>query len=105
MPGPAQPPSAAFPASRTALLTCPLDCPDACRLKVTIGRSEAGEEQLLSVTGDSAHPYTQGFACAKTVHYPARQYHPERPLQPFKRVWARFPRLESWDLQSSAGEG
>ncbi|PTA67426.1 molybdopterin oxidoreductase family protein [Deinococcus arcticus] len=88
-------------ASREVLLTCPLDCPDACRLKVTLTRGEDGQERMSKLTGDPTHPVTRGFACAKTVHYPARANHPERPLYPLKRmnakteapVWQRV----SWD--------
>ncbi|MBZ9712415.1 molybdopterin oxidoreductase family protein [Deinococcus multiflagellatus] len=90
----------ALPA-RDVLLTCPLDCPDACRLKVTLTRGEDSQERMTKLTGDPAHPITRGFACAKTVHYPARANHPERPLYPLKRlnakteapVWGRV----SWD--------
>lgn len=88
--------------TRDVLLTCPLDCPDACRLKITLERGEDGRERAVKLTGDPNHPYTRGFACAKTVHYPERQNHPERPLFPLRRVnpksdpepqWARV----SWD--------
>lgn len=88
-------------ATRHALLTCPLDCPDACRLKVTFERQADGREKAVKVTGDPDHPYTRGFACAKTVHYPARQNHPERPLYPLRRVNAKTeePQWErvTWD--------
>ncbi|WP_027482223.1 molybdopterin oxidoreductase family protein [Deinococcus pimensis] len=84
------------PASRDVLLTCPLDCPDACRLRVTLQRGEDGAERAVKLTGDAAHPITRGFACAKTVHYPARQNHPDRPLYPLKRVGDDFVRV-SWD--------
>ncbi|WP_043800400.1 molybdopterin oxidoreductase family protein [Deinococcus gobiensis] len=89
-------------ATRDVLLTCPLDCPDACRLKVTVARGEDGRERAVKLTGDAAHPYTRGFACAKTVHYPARQNHPDRPLYPLRRVNAKtdaepvFERV-TWD--------
>ena len=88
--------------TRDVLLTCPLDCPDACRLKVTVGSEGGGPERMLKVTGDPAHPVTRGFACAKTVHYPARANHPERPLYPLRRVGKKtdpeptFERV-SWD--------
>ncbi|TSA80323.1 molybdopterin-dependent oxidoreductase [Deinococcus detaillensis] len=82
--------------SRQVLLTCPLDCPDACRLKVTIERGPDGIEKATKVTGDPDHPITRGFACAKTVHYPARQNHPERPLYPMKRVGGELVRI-SWE--------
>ncbi|PNY80979.1 molybdopterin oxidoreductase family protein [Deinococcus koreensis] len=76
----------ALPTTRDVLLTCPLDCPDACRLKVTVGRGEDGLERMTKLTGDANHPYTKGFACVKTVHYPSRANHPERPLYPMRRV-------------------
>lgn len=91
------------PAStRDVLLTCPLDCPDACRLRVTLSRGEDGLERAVKLTGDADHPYTRGFACAKTVHYPARQNHPDRPLYPMRRVGKKTdlaPRFErvTWD--------
>lgn len=88
--------------TRDVLLTCPLDCPDACRLKVTIERSNDGLERMVKVAGDPHHPITRGFACAKTVHYPARANHPERPLYPLRRVGKKTdtePRFErvTWD--------
>ncbi|GGJ37736.1 molybdopterin oxidoreductase family protein [Deinococcus roseus] len=81
---------------RDVILTCPLDCPDACRLKITLAPDETLGEKAVKVTGDPSHPFTQGFACAKTVHYPARQYHPDRPLYPLKRLGGDFVRI-SWD--------
>lgn len=88
--------------TRDVLLTCPLDCPDACRLKVTVGAGPDGTERMLKVTGDAGHPITRGFACAKTVHYPARANHPERPLYPLRRVGRKTdaaPQFErvTWD--------
>lgn len=87
-------------ATRTALLTCPLDCPDACRLKVIFAPDETGRERLVAVTGDPQHPYTRGFACAKTVHYPARQNHPERPLTPLRRVNPKTDPEPQWEAVS-----
>ncbi len=84
------------PASRDVLLTCPLDCPDACRLKVTLETGEDGVERMAKVGGDPDHVTTRGFACAKTVHYPARQNHPDRPLYPMKRIDGQLTRV-SWE--------
>lgn len=86
--------------TRDALLTCPLDCPDACRLKVTFAPDEAGRERLVKVTGDPQHPYTRGFACAKTVHYPARQNNPQRPLTPLKRINSKSDPVPQWQAVS-----
>lgn len=74
---------------------CPLDCPDACALHITV---ENGV--MTALTGNPAHPVTQGFACVKTHHYPARQNHPERLSVPLRRVGAKGEgRFEpvSWD--------
>ena len=78
----------ALPSSptRDVILTCPLDCPDACRLKITLETAADGVERMVKVGGDPDHLTTLGFACAKTVHYPARQNHQGRPLYPMKRV-------------------
>ncbi|WP_457631571.1 molybdopterin-containing oxidoreductase family protein [Oceanithermus sp.] len=61
--------------------TCPLDCPDRCRLLVTVE-----EGRVVRVGGDPDHPISRGFACAKTNHWPERQHHPERPLVPMRRA-------------------
>ncbi|HGY09049.1 MAG TPA: hypothetical protein ENK37_03195, partial [Oceanithermus profundus] len=39
-------------------VTCPLDCPDRCRLLVTVE-----EGRVVRVSGDPDHPTTRGFAC------------------------------------------
>ncbi|GAA5338749.1 molybdopterin oxidoreductase family protein [Thermus antranikianii] len=76
-----------------ARATCPLDCPDACSLLLTLE-----EGRLSRVEGDSRHPVTQGFACAKTYRYPERVR--ERLLYPMRRVGkkgeGRFERI-SWE--------
>ncbi len=55
---------------------------------------------MTRLGGDPSHPVTQGFACVKTRHYPARQNHPERLRVPLRRVGAkgegRFEAV-SWD--------
>ncbi|MDQ3458032.1 MAG: molybdopterin-dependent oxidoreductase [Deinococcota bacterium] len=75
--------------------TCPLDCPDACALLMTV---EDG--RVTKLEGNPGHPVTKGFACVKTVHYPARQNHKDRLRQPLKRLGdkgeGRFERV-SWD--------
>ena len=84
------------PSHRDVILTCPLDCPDACRLKIRLERDENARERAVKISGDPQHPITQGFACAKTVHYPARHYHPDRPLHPLKKVGGKFQRV-TWE--------
>lgn len=75
--------------------TCPLDCPDACSLLVTV---EDG--QMTKLEGNPDHPITKGFACVKMYPYPERQNHPERLTHPLKRVGAkgegRFERV-TWE--------
>ena len=74
---------------------CPLDCPDACAVRVTVE-----EGRVTRLEGDPDHPYTRGFACVKTHRYPERQNHPDRLLHPQVRVGAkgegRFARA-TWD--------
>lgn len=61
--------------------TCPLDCPDACRLLLSFE-----EGRFVKVEGDPQHPFTRGFACSKTYRYPERFYHSSRIMSPLKRV-------------------
>ncbi len=60
---------------------CPHDCPDTCALLVTVRDGVA-----ISVRGDPDHPPTHGALCAKVSRYTERTYHPDRLLQPMKRV-------------------
>ncbi|WP_334072240.1 MULTISPECIES: molybdopterin oxidoreductase family protein [Paenibacillus] len=74
---------------------CPLDCPDTCGLLL---HKENGK--IVKVTGNPAHPITQGAICNKVRNMAERVYHPERVLYPLKRVGAKgegkFERI-SWD--------
>ncbi len=60
---------------------CPHDCPDACATLVTVENGRA-----VRIAGDSEHPFTQGFLCAKVNRYIERTYHPERLLHPMRRT-------------------
>ncbi|HBJ35865.1 MAG TPA: molybdopterin oxidoreductase, partial [Planctomycetaceae bacterium] len=60
---------------------CPLDCPDACAVKITV---EDGK--MIHLGGSSSHPVTRGFACVKMAKYPLRQESTERLTVPLKRV-------------------
>ena len=40
----------------------------------------------IKVQGNPAHPHTDGALCTKVSRYTERTYHPERILQPLKRV-------------------
>jgi anaerobic selenocysteine-containing dehydrogenase len=74
---------------------CPHDCPDTCAMLV-----EVEDGRAVSVSGDPAHPTTQGFLCTKVTRYLERVYNPDRLLYPMKRVGVkgegRFERI-LWD--------
>jgi anaerobic selenocysteine-containing dehydrogenase len=81
---------------KTVLPTiCALDCPDACSLEITVDG-----DRVTKLAGQPSHPVTRGFACAKMYRYPERQEHPDRLLEPLRRVGAkgegRFETV-SWD--------
>jgi anaerobic selenocysteine-containing dehydrogenase len=63
---------------------CPHDCPDTCALLTTVENGVA-----IKVQGNPAHPHTDGALCTKVSRYTERTYHPERLLQPLKRVGAK----------------
>lgn len=60
---------------------CPHDCPDTCSTLTTVQGGIA-----TRVQGNPAHPHTAGALCTKVSRYTERTYHPERILQPLKRV-------------------
>jgi anaerobic selenocysteine-containing dehydrogenase len=65
----------------TVHAACPHDCPDTCAIRVTV---DAGH--VVRLQGDPEHPTTHGALCTKVSRYAERTYHPERVLQPLKRV-------------------
>ncbi|MBD7969032.1 molybdopterin-containing oxidoreductase family protein [Paenibacillus gallinarum] len=74
---------------------CPLDCPDTCGLLL---HKEDGK--IVKVSGNPAHPITQGAICNKVRHMTERIYHEERVLYPLRRTGTkgegRFERI-SWE--------
>jgi anaerobic selenocysteine-containing dehydrogenase len=74
---------------------CPLDCPDACSLAVTVAGG-----RVLRLDGDRRNPDTQGFICDKVRRLHRRVHGPDRLLHPGLRAGkkgeGRFQRL-SWD--------
>ncbi len=60
---------------------CPHDCPDTCSILTTVQNGIA-----IKVQGNPAHPHTDGVLCTKVSRYTERTYHPDRILQPLKRV-------------------
>ncbi len=81
--------------TRTVRGCCPHDCPDTCATLVDVRDGEA-----VGFRGDPAHPFTQGWLCAKVRPYLDRVYHPDRLLYPLRRAGAkgagRWQRI-SWD--------
>jgi anaerobic selenocysteine-containing dehydrogenase len=74
---------------------CPLDCPDACSLAVTVRHGK-----VIEIDGSSKNPVTGGFICAKVRKFGERVYGPDRLLYPAVRTGSkgegRFARV-SWD--------
>ena len=60
---------------------CPLDCPDACSLDVTVE-----EGRVVKITGNHVNPVTDGYICRKVRHFPEHMYGPDRLLHPMIRV-------------------
>ena len=81
--------------SRIVSAVCPLDCPDACTLDVTVQDGKA-----TTIDGSHANSVTGGYICAKVRKFPARVYGEDRVLFPSVRRGpkghARFERV-SWD--------
>src|SRR5215470_5515849 len=74
---------------------CPLDCPDACSLAVTVQHGK-----VINIDGSNRTPTTDGFICAKVRKFGDRVYGPDRLLHPAVRKGrkgdGRFERV-SWD--------
>src|SRR5207249_10983662 len=74
---------------------CPLDCPDACSLAVTVERG-----RIVNIDGSHKNPVTGGFICAKVRKFDQRVYGPDRLLFPAVRKGRKgdgqFKRI-SWD--------
>jgi len=74
---------------------CPLDCPDACSLAVTVQHGK-----ILTINGSHKNPVTKGYICAKVRKFGERVYGPDRLLYPAVRSGrkgeGRFKRA-SWD--------
>src|SRR5262245_32063913 len=74
---------------------CPLDCPDACSLAVTVRHGK-----VITIDGSHKNPVTDGYICAKVRKFDQRVYGPDRILYPGVRKGrkgeGRFRRI-SWD--------
>src|SRR5437868_1625113 len=74
---------------------CPLDCPDACSLAVTVN---AGK--VVTIDGSRRNPVTDGYICAKVRRFGERVYGPDRLQYPAvrsgKKGSGQFKRI-GWD--------
>jgi anaerobic selenocysteine-containing dehydrogenase len=74
---------------------CPLDCPDACTLVVTVRGG-----RVHRIEGSRDNEVTNGYICAKVRHFDQRVYGDDRILHPAVRTGpkgsGRFRRV-SWD--------
>jgi anaerobic selenocysteine-containing dehydrogenase len=74
---------------------CPLDCPDACTIVVTVRGG-----RIHRIDGSPDNDVTNGYICAKVRHFDQRVYGDDRILHPAVRTGpkgsGRFRRV-SWD--------
>jgi anaerobic selenocysteine-containing dehydrogenase len=81
MPRAAAPESWGHSTIRTA---CPLDCPDACTLDVTVEKG-----RVVKIDGGDASPTTRHFICGKVRRFSERIYGEDRLLYPAVRQGAK----------------
>jgi anaerobic selenocysteine-containing dehydrogenase len=81
------------PSVHSVATVCPLDCPDACSLDVTVQ-----EGKVTVLDGSTANPVTGGYICAKVRRFPERMYGPDRVLHPAVR---KGPKGSGWFEQVS----
>ena len=62
--------------------------------------------RVIHIQGDPAHPPTGGALCTKVSRYAERTYHPDRVLQPLRRVSAKHeaPRFEPVTWSQALGD-
>lgn len=86
---------AVAPPEATVETACPLDCPDACSLSVTV---KGG--RIARIDGTQTNPVTGGYICNKVRHFDRRVYGEDRLHFPALRVGrkgeGRFRRV-TWD--------
>ena len=63
---------------------CHHDCPDTCAWEATVA-----DGRVIKLRGAADHPTTRGQLCPKVNRFVDRVYHPDRLLQPLRRVGAR----------------
>ena len=83
------------PPESTVTTACPLDCPDACTLDVTVRGG-----RVTKIDGSKENHITDGYICAKVRRFPERVYGDDRLLYPAIRRGAKgsglFKRV-TWD--------
>ena len=72
------------------ITACSMDCPDACSLVI---EADGG---ACSVKGNPDHPFTAGLICPKIKRHLRRLKHPDRILQPMRRIGNSWQAL-TWD--------
>src|SRR5712691_13234811 len=86
---------ASFTTEHLVSTVCPLDCPDACSLEVTVQDGRA-----VSIDGSHVNTVTDGYICAKVRRFPERVYGADRLMYPAIRKGpkglASFARV-SWE--------
>jgi anaerobic selenocysteine-containing dehydrogenase len=79
----------------TVRTACPLDCPDACTLDVTVEKG-----RVVKIDGGDTNPVTRGYICAKVRRFTERLYGEDRLLHPAIRKGQKgqgtFSRV-TWD--------
>ena len=74
---------------------CPLDCPDACTLSITLRGG-----RVIRIDGSPENEITRGYICAKVRHFHDRVYGDDRLLHPALRNGAKGAgtyRRYNWD--------
>ncbi|MBY0496599.1 MAG: molybdopterin-dependent oxidoreductase [Cyanobacteria bacterium] len=83
------------PPESVVTTACPLDCPDACTIDVTVRGG-----RVTKIDGSNENHITNGYICAKVRRFPERVYGDDRVLHPAIRRGAKgagqFKRV-TWD--------
>src|SRR5918998_2264789 len=89
------PPPAVAPPESHVETACPLDCPDACTLRITLRGG-----RIVRIDGSPNNEITRGYICAKVRGFDKRVYGEDRLLHPAQRKGAKGAgtyRRSSWD--------
>jgi anaerobic selenocysteine-containing dehydrogenase len=89
------PPPAVAPTESHVETACPLDCPDACTLDITLRGG-----RVTRIDGSPQNEITRGYICAKVRHFHHRVYGDDRLLHPALRNGAKAAgtfRRYNWD--------